>query len=290
VRIDLCNHACLTIIPCAGLARTAQRAVTVVGMKRWLVAGCVVVSCGAVAIGAWVLLAGDARTSEPPSGVVALINASAPLDDVSASQFCTGILVDDRTVATALHCVADRDVTGIDVIVDARNLCSTAAIVGERVRVVSSHPVEGGVDATLLELAHPVEYGSPVVVAESAPPPGAELDAWGWGSASPGGPSPCSVERKSLRSVGAARCDRELAGPRALPSFRERDYLCAVPRDVAGASANTCLGDSGGPVFEWLGGTGERRATVELVGMTLAGRGCGADDPGLYLAAGAFIP
>ena len=274
MRIDLCNHAPPTIIPCAEPLRIAARIATVVDMKRGVIAVCVAASCCCVAAGAWVLLA--PRSAEVPAGVVALINASAPANDVSASQFCGGILIDERTVATALHCVADRDVTTIDVIVDARNLCSTAPIVGERVRVSAFRPVNGGVDATLLELARPVGHASPVVVAEGALPPGAELEAWGWGAATPGGASPCSVEPKSLRSVGTVRCDRELEGPRILPAFREDDYLCAVPRD---ASANTCLGDSGGPVFARAGG--ER----QLVGMTLAGRGCGADDPGLYLAA-----
>jgi len=250
-------------------------------VTRGVVAICVAASFGAVAAGAWVLLAGAPRSAEAPAGVVALINASAPIDDVSASQFCTGILLDERTVATALHCVAGRDVTSVDVIVDARNLCSTAPIVGERVPVATSSPVDGGLDATLLTLTRPVKRASPVVVAKGAAEPGAELEAWGWGSASPGGASSCSIEGKLLRSVGTARCDRELAGPRTLPAFRESDYLCAVPRD---ASANTCLGDSGGPVFARLGGTGER----QLVGMTLAGRGCGANDPGMYLAAGAL--
>jgi secreted trypsin-like serine protease len=50
-------------------------------------------------------------------------------------------------------------------------------------------------------------------------------------------------------------------------------FFCVVPRDRGGQ--NTCSGDSGGPVL-WLHSDG----STQLVGVTSAGKGCGADSVG----------
>jgi trypsin len=236
------------------------------------------------AVLAWAVIASVgvvAATPRFPAGIVALVNSSAPLDDVSASQFCSGVLIDVDHVLTALHCVESRVPSTLDVILDARNLCSTAPIDGERVEVLAVDAVDSGVDAAVLTIAQPLAAHSPAVAAEFVEPgaplaPGTRLEAWGWGAASLGGASPCAVEPKLLRSVGLDACALELERPRAGTGFSAPDYVCAVPREW---SRNTCVGDSGGPVYTRIV-TGERR----LVGVTLAGRGCGAGDPGLYLA------
>ena len=217
-----------------------------------------------VAIGIGAAGYGLAAGVHEPSGVVALVTSSAPMRDVSANQFCTGVLVAPRTVLTALHCLEGRDPARVDAILDAHNLCSTAPIDGERVRVLGATPLPGGRDAVLLDLERPRQPHVVVRAAEAIP---GVVEARGWGAESPGGPSSCSVVRKPLRVVPLDRCAEELA---LQPSG---DYFCAVPS----GGRNTCVGDSGGPVFAWR--AGERM----LVGITLAGRGCGAHDAGLYL-------
>ena len=219
---------------------------------------------------------GDA-TSEPRD-VVAVVQASAPASDVSASQFCTGVLISPTRVLTAAHCVASRAASSIDVILDADNLCSTGPIDGERVRVTAITPVASGADAAILSLATPTGDHTAVQLARTTPSHDADspvVTAWGWGSGSIGGAAPCGVTPKTLRVVPLSRCAVELRAEtelrQAVPSS---EYFCAVPSD---SSPNTCLGDSGGPAF--VIEHGQRR----LAGITLSGRGCGATDPGLYL-------
>ena len=227
--------------------------------------------------------------TDTPTGVVAIILASAPLDDVSASQFCTGALVAPDLVVTAAHCVNGKRAERIDVILDADNLCSPDPISGERVHVATIEPFSSGADAALLRLVTASARHSPIALHDGELRPGNELDAWGWSSSSIGGASSCRVKSRPLRAVSLDRCrlelDAELTETDAVPGSGPSpgtgtnsagDYLCALPS----GTRNTCLGDSGGPLF-----TSDRH---ELAAITLSGRGCGANDPGLYLAATAI--
>jgi len=227
--------------------------------------------------------------TDAPSGVAAIILASAPLDDVSASQFCTGALVAPDLVVTAAHCVEGKRADRIDVILDADNLCSPDPISGERVHVAAIEPFSSGADAALLRLVTASARHSPIALHDGELRPGNELDAWGWSSSSIGGASSCRVTTRPLRAVPLDHCRLELDAEsaeigsdadsdRGFVPARDSvaDYLCALPT----GTRNTCLGDSGGPLF-----TSDRH---ELAAITLSGRGCGANDPGLYLTATAI--
>ena len=265
-----------------------ERRVTIVGMRatgesrRPRVLALIAAALLLVNVGLSIVVVSQAvapTAPERPLDVVAIVLASAPADDVSASQFCTGVLIARNSVLTAGHCVAARDASAINVILQADNLCSTAPIDGERVDVTEITPLSSGADAAILSITPGAQPHIPVALAVTTPPDDAvALTAWGWGSGSIGGAAPCGVTDKTLETVPLPQCARELRAETELrQGVAESTYFCALP---AVGSPNTCLGDSGGPVF--VEQNGERR----LAGITLSGRGCGAADPGLYLGVG----
>lgn len=158
---------------------------------------------------------------------------------------CTGIAVSSRAVLTARHCDVDR--AQIQGGVDG----------GLEVAVVQrkDHP---NLDARMLELAHPLR--SPILPRRGSkdndPPQGA-LRFVGFGSKHSG--APAFRERKDMPLTAAGwGCD----GRRA--SF----VGCAEGQELVlpgSGGADTCNGDSGGPVFELAPGL---PCNWRLVGIT----------------------
>ncbi|MEY4457698.1 MAG: hypothetical protein RIS25_291 [Actinomycetota bacterium] len=203
----------------------------------------------------------SAPVSVAPDYLVALINHSAPIDDVSGTQFCAGVLISPTEVLTAGHCVSAKSSVQIDAIVGANNLCNTAPIDGQRV-LVSSIEFITDVDGAVINLAEGTSATAAVLGSLSEKPTNL-LTAWGWGKDSIGGISSCVAVPKQLKSEPSDRC-------RAIPVDNMPEYFCATPA----RESNTCEGDSGGPVIS---------STGHVVGITISGLGCGADDPGIYL-------
>jgi secreted trypsin-like serine protease len=229
----------------------------------------VVLSCVTIVINARV-----AATTNvvPPPSLVALINSSAPQDDLSGSQFCAGVLIAVDRVLTARHCVSARSPSTVDAIVGADNLCSTAPINGVRrsiLRILAYSQEDG--DGAVLVLDRAVS-ALPAKAVRSAPT--SAVEAWGWGKSAVGGVAPCRAEQKRLRIVDSAHCADVLN--QEDPTARS-NYFCALPSAVR----NTCEGDSGGPVF--VGSL-----TGSLLGIVAAGDGCGRMDSGSYLLAAGY--
>lgn len=67
---------------------------------------------------------GRRETGGAVDGMVALINESSPTNDIYNAQFCGGVVIEQRLVLTAAHCVATRRAGSIDVVIGGDNLMS----------------------------------------------------------------------------------------------------------------------------------------------------------------------
>jgi hypothetical protein len=157
----------------------------------------------------------------------------------------------------------------VDVVIGADNLCRTAPITGERIRVAAIATADDPrLDVAILTLS----AGSATPPAAIADAAGADrLIAVGWGRGSSGGPYPCRKQARALRRGEPTVCR---TAQQVNPTLWHPSQICAV---AAPSKRNTCVGDSGGPV---LGTT----ATNELAVVAIInwGTGCDTPAPGFY--------
>jgi secreted trypsin-like serine protease len=213
----------------------------------------------------------------PVAGVVALIDPSAPANDPFHGQFCGGVVVGEHSIVTAAHCLADREWKETDVIVSADNLCRDRPIDGIRAHVVAARlddrwdPALARFDLAWLRVDDDIGAGIPIAS------PGSVLGdatAFGWGTPQIAGNAPCRLTATTVRISESSACPSLIGiGDRA---FDPASMICAVPT-VPGA--DTCAGDSGGPLL--LGRWPERGSVAGIVSW---GRGCGQGFAGVYAA------
>lgn len=200
-----------------------------------------------------------------PAWLVALVASASLAEDPYHGQFCAGVLVAPDVVLTAAHCAVAREPAAIDAIVGADNLCRGGPIDGLRIAIASieTHPAfdlrTGAADLALLTLS--TRAPGPVYGVGPATS-GMTGFALGWGTDGPNGATSCHTTQTEVTFVAADEC-APLLGPSTL-TFDPTSMSCAKA-----AAADTCYGDSGGPVVQL--GFGH----VTLVGITSWGTACG---------------
>lgn len=218
---------------------------------------------------------GRFEVGSPIPGVVALVDGSAPESDPFNGQFCGGVVVAERRILTAAHCMANRAATETDVIGGADNLCRGRAIDGARARVVASRlderwdAVSARFDLAWLTVDRDVGPATAVAVPETVI---GDATAFGWGAPRAMANAPCRLSATTVRIREQAGCP-SLVGS-SDRSFDPDSMLCAAPT-VPGE--DTCGGDSGGPLF-----LGQLPHLGGLAGIVSWGRGCGQGFAGVY--------
>lgn len=190
-----------------------------------------------------------------------------------ANSYCSGALTAPDVVATASHCLGEGPLP--HVVIGEEDLC-TAPVYGERIGVADIVTGSGPASDLALLVLERDAAAEPVALA-SITPIDEVVTAVGWGRASLDRARPCQAKRVKLELSRGARCDRaKAAADGGGPGLQ--DWLCLEP---VGAQ-NTCIGDSGGGVYH---ASGDQMA---LLGITLGGTGCGAEDVGVYASAAAI--
>jgi secreted trypsin-like serine protease len=222
----------------------------------------------------------------------------------AAGFFCGGVIVDATHVITAAHCLAGAHLRakgtapGIAVLAGSTRLDQPdPASVRDPAQAVSVdpsyNPATDDYDIGVVTLAHPLWPGSvapsadgtgaiaplPIDVAAAAryggpnatPATLATVSGWGDMSPAPSGPPsyPSALQATRVPLVSDALCSAEYAAIEVAITPR---MICA---GSASPRADSCYGDSGGPLIVDRETPARAPADYVLVGLVDFGEGCG---------------
>lgn len=194
---------------------------------------------------------------------------------------CGGVLVGSRQVLTAGHCVSAVDQTApgnVVVKLGSRDLSTATTYAVERVERnadFSNRTLEN--DATMITLESAVPYAPlPLVGADQAAlwAPGVTATVSGWGERE-NSTFPDRMYEASIPIRPDSDCDAAYH-----KDYRPATMLCAGGGTPSTPGADTCSGDSGGPL------TVPAAGGPVLAGLTSWGGAC-SESPGVYTRLGA---
>lgn len=205
-------------------------------------------------------------------------------------QFCGGVLIRPRIVATAAHCMIrangtpfkaediyvgggtpilgamtrDPNVAGVDAIV-INPTYDKVKQTGDLALLVLKHEI---VDATVL----------PFATSSSSFPETATAQIAGWGDIDAEGTAPMAANFAQILMYPQVQCAAVLG-----VTFDANTMLCGGAKDSAGW-IDACQGDSGGPLITTIDGV------RTLIGLTSWGPSCAKGNPGIYTRITELLP
>ncbi|CAK1543364.1 unnamed protein product [Leptosia nina] len=214
----------------------------------------------------------DAKPNEFPS-MVALVERG------SSSIMCGGVIISDKYVLTAAHCIASKSPYNLAVVVGEHDTSTGSDSPGTRAyRVVKlqTHPyyteATYDYDIAIITLAESIqfnEYASPVCLPfkfANYDFTGESLTILGWGTLFIGGPTSDILQKVDVNVISQDSCRR------VVPSLTSRQICTYTP------GKDACQFDSGGPLLY----TDRQTGLLFHAGIVSSGRLCAsANQPGV---------